>query len=106
MHGLLLTNLGTPDAPTTRAVRRYLREFLWDRRVIDLNPVARALLLYGVILPFRPKRSAHAYQQIWTPDGSPLLIHGQAHLRHSLHQATVGNRLHLTYFLIQPILIF
>lgn len=78
MHGLLLTNLGTPDAPTTRAVRRYLREFLWDRRVIDLNPVARALLLYGVILPFRPKRSAHAYQQIWTPDGSPLLIHGQA----------------------------
>lgn len=78
VHGLLLTNLGTPDAPTTRAVRRYLREFLWDRRVIDLNPVARALLLYGVILPFRPKRSAHAYQQIWTPDGSPLLIHGNA----------------------------
>jgi len=78
VNGLLLVNLGTPDAPSTGAVRRYLREFLWDRRVIDINPVGRALLLYGVILPFRPRRSAHAYQQIWTPAGSPLLLHSQA----------------------------
>ncbi|MFO0748246.1 MAG: ferrochelatase [Myxococcota bacterium] len=78
MNGLLLTNLGTPDDPSTGAVRRYLREFLWDRRVLDINPVGRALLLYGVILPFRPKKSAHAYQKIWTPAGSPLLIHGKA----------------------------
>jgi len=78
VNGLLLTNLGTPDDPSTASVRRYLREFLWDRRVIDINPVGRALLLYGVILPFRPKRSAAAYRKIWTPAGSPLLVHGRA----------------------------
>lgn len=65
MKGVLLVNLGTPDAPTTPAVRRYLREFLWDRRVLDINPVGRALLLYGVILPFRPRKSAAAYRKIW-----------------------------------------
>ena len=63
--GLLLINLGTPDAPTTPAVRRYLREFLSDPRVIDINPVGRALLLNLIILPFRPAKSAHAYRQIW-----------------------------------------
>lgn len=78
MNGLLLTNLGTPDDPSTGAVRRYLREFLWDRRVIDINPVGRALLLYGIILPLRPKKSAAAYQKIWTAQGSPLLTHSQA----------------------------
>jgi protoporphyrin/coproporphyrin ferrochelatase len=65
MNGLLLINLGTPDAPTTPAVRRYLREFLWDRRVLDINPIGRAALLYGVILPFRPRKSAKAYRAIW-----------------------------------------
>ena len=58
--GLLLINLGTPLEPTTAAVRRYLREFLSDPRVIDINPVGRALLLNFVILPFRPAKSAHA----------------------------------------------
>ena len=58
--GLLLINLGTPDAPTTPAVRRYLRQFLGDPRVLDINPVGRTLLLEGVILPFRPRKSAHA----------------------------------------------
>ncbi|MEZ4267546.1 MAG: ferrochelatase, partial [Myxococcota bacterium] len=77
MHGALLVNLGTPDAPTTPAVRRYLREFLSDPRVIDIAPIARAILLYGVILPFRPKKSAAAYRQIWTDRGSPLLFHTQ-----------------------------
>ena len=77
-HGLLLINLGTPDEPTTPAVRRYLREFLGDPRVIDINPVGRALLLHLVILPFRPKKSAHAYRQIWDPErGSPLLYHSK-----------------------------
>lgn len=77
-HGLLLINLGTPDEPTTPAVRRYLREFLGDPRVIDINPVGRALLLNLVILPFRPAKSAHAYQTIWDPKrGSPLLYHSQ-----------------------------
>src|SRR5260370_36650950 len=73
--GLLLINLGTPDAPTTSAVRRYLREFLSDPRVIDINPIARWLLLNLVILPTRPQRSAAAYKNIWTGRGSPLLCH-------------------------------
>ncbi len=77
MKGLLLVNLGTPDAPQTRPVRRYLRQFLGDPRVIDLNPVGRWLLLQLIILPFRPKRSAAAYRKIWTERGSPLLFHGE-----------------------------
>jgi ferrochelatase len=77
MLGLLLVNLGTPDAPTTRAVRRYLREFLSDPRVIDLHPVARTLLLELVILPFRPAKSAEAYAKVWTPEGSPLMIYSR-----------------------------
>ncbi len=77
MNGLLLINLGTPDAPTPEAVRRYLREFLSDPRVIDIRPAARWLLLNLVILPFRPAKSAHAYQKIWTAEGSPLLLHSQ-----------------------------
>lgn len=77
-HGLLLLNLGTPDEPTTPAVRRYLREFLGDPRVLDMNPIGRALLLNLIILPRRPAKSAHAYQSIWDPKrGSPLLYHSQ-----------------------------
>ena len=76
--GVLLVNLGTPDRPDVPAVRRYLAEFLSDERVLDMHPVARALLLYGVILPFRPKRSAAAYQKVWDEErGSPLLFHSQ-----------------------------
>lgn len=76
MRGLLLLNLGTPDAPTTPAVRRYLAEFLSDPRVVDIHPVARALLLHLVILRVRPARSAHAYRAIWDDQrGSPLLFH-------------------------------
>lgn len=76
--GLLLVNLGTPDAPTTPAVRRYLREFLADPRVLDIGPVGRALLLHLVILPTRPAKSAAAYRAIWDPArGSPLLSHSQ-----------------------------
>ena len=77
MTGLLLLNLGTPDSPTTPAVRRYLREFLSDPRVVDINPVGRALLLNLIILPFRSPKSAHAYRSIWTDRGSPLLFHTQ-----------------------------
>jgi ferrochelatase len=77
-HGLLLINLGTPDEPTTPAVRRYLREFLGDPRVIDINAVGRALLLHLVILPRRPAKSAEAYRTIWDKDrGSPLLYHSR-----------------------------
>jgi ferrochelatase len=73
MVGYLLLNLGTPDAPTPSAVRRYLREFLSDPRVIDIHPVGRKLLLELVILPTRPRKSAAAYAKVWAPGGSPLL---------------------------------
>ncbi len=74
--GVLLVNVGTPDAPETKAVRRYLKEFLSDPRVIDIPAIIRFLLLRCIILPFRSPKSAHAYKSIWTPDkGSPLLMH-------------------------------
>jgi ferrochelatase len=72
---VLLMNIGTPDAPTTTAVRRYLREFLSDPRVLDMNAIGRALLLHLIILPFRPSKSAAAYQTVWTSEGSPLAVH-------------------------------
>lgn len=76
--GLLLINLGTPESPDKRSIRQYLSEFLADRRVITLPAPLRYLLLYCVILPFRSKQAAHAYQNIWTQDGSPLLIHSRS----------------------------
>lgn len=77
--GLLLVNLGTPDAPRTPEVRRYLREFLNDPRVIDINPLGRAALVNLIILPTRPRKSAHAYQAIWDAErGSPLLYHSRS----------------------------
>jgi protoporphyrin/coproporphyrin ferrochelatase len=79
--GLLLINLGTPDAPTTKATRKYLRQFLSDPRVVDLPFIGRQLLLNCIILPFRPKKSAQAYQQIWGPQGSPLLVNSESLLK-------------------------
>lgn len=76
--GVLLVNLGTPDSPSHSDVRRFLREFLSDRPVMDMHPVSGFLLRNLVILPFRPRRSAAAYRKIWTPQGSPLLVHGIA----------------------------
>ncbi|MBR57690.1 MAG: ferrochelatase [Myxococcales bacterium] len=75
--GVVLMNVGTPEAPTKPAVRRYLREFLSDPYVIDINPIARFLLVHCVILPFRTGKSTKAYQSIWTEEGSPLLVHGR-----------------------------
>ena len=77
MQGLLLINLGTPDAPTPGAVRRYLREFLMDPRVIDISALGRWMLVEVAILPFRPRQSAAAYAKIWDERGSPLLYHSQ-----------------------------
>ena len=74
-QGILLLNLGTPDSDAVADVRRYLREFLSDPRVIDLPPAARWALLNFIILPFRPKKSAAAYSKVWTERGSPLLFH-------------------------------
>ena len=70
--GVLLVNLGTPDAPTPAAVRRYLAEFLWDRRVVEIPRAIWWLILHGIILRTRPARSAHAYAQVWSEAGSPL----------------------------------
>jgi ferrochelatase len=70
--GVLLINLGTPDAPDPGAVRRYLAEFLSDRRVIEIPAIAWQPILRGIILRTRPKKSAHAYRQVWTEHGSPL----------------------------------
>ena len=70
--GVLLLNLGSPESTSTRDVRRYLREFLSDPRVIDLPGPLRWLLLNAAILPFRPRRSAAAYSRIWMAAGSPL----------------------------------
>ena len=70
--GVLLINLGTPDAPDPRAVRRYLAEFLSDRRVVEIPPIAWQPILRGIILTVRPKKSAEAYSKIWTEHGSPL----------------------------------
>lgn len=75
--GVLLLNLGTPDAPTPKALRRYLAEFLWDPRVVEVARPLWWLILHGVILRTRPKRSAHAYQQVWTDQGSPLMLISQ-----------------------------
>ena len=70
--GVLLINLGTPDAPEAAAVRRYLAEFLSDPRVIEIPRIAWLPILHGIILRTRPKKSAHAYKQVWTEEGSPL----------------------------------
>jgi ferrochelatase len=76
--GVLLTNLGTPDAATPKALRRYLAQFLWDPRVVELPRPLWWLILNGIILNTRPKKSAAAYQEVWTEQGSPLLTIAQA----------------------------
>ncbi|MEJ2608710.1 MAG: ferrochelatase [Candidatus Thiodiazotropha sp.] len=72
--GILLVNLGTPDAPTSGAVRRYLAEFLSDPRIVAIPKILWQIILHGIILRIRPKRSAKAYASIWTEEGSPLLV--------------------------------
>ncbi len=73
-QGVLLVNLGSPEAPEIGAVRRYLREFLMDRHVLDIPWLARFCLVHFIILPRRPKISAEAYRRIWRPEGSPLIV--------------------------------
>src|SRR6185503_20336410 len=72
--GVLLLNLGSPDSPSTGDVRRYLREFLMDPRVLDAPYLVRFAVVHGTILPFRPKESAAAYRKVWTAEGSPLVV--------------------------------
>lgn len=75
--GVLLTNLGTPDAPTSAAVRRYLAEFLWDPRMVEMPRIPWWLILHLVILRIRPRRVANAYKKVWTEKGSPLLVNSE-----------------------------
>ncbi len=89
--GVLLVNLGTPDAPTPAAVRRYLAEFLADPRVVEIPRFAWRVILHGVILRTRPARSARRYAQIWTKDGSPLAVHSLR--QKSLLMGYLGQRL-------------
>ena len=76
--GILLTNLGTPDAPTPKALHRYLKQFLSDPRVVEVPRLLWWLILNGVILRIRPRRSAKAYATVFTDQGSPLLFNTQA----------------------------
>lgn len=93
--GVLLVNLGTPDAPEPKAVKRYLRQFLSDRRVVEIPPLLWQPILRGIILNVRPKKSAHAYRQVWTADGSPLaaITRSQAEAT----QAELGEDLHVDW---------
>ena len=75
--GVLLVNLGTPDDPGYWSVRKYLKQFLLDRRVIDISWLGRQLLVRGIIAPFRSRSSSKLYKMLWTPEGSPLKVYGE-----------------------------
>ncbi len=91
--GILLVNLGTPNSPKASDVRKYLNEFLSDPRVIDINAIARFMLLKIIILPIRPKRVSKLYEKIWLKDGSPLLVYGKQ-VREKL-QEKLGDEYHV-----------
>ena len=97
--GVLVTNLGTPEAPDTRSLRRYLGQFLADPRVIEVPRLLWRIILHGVILRLRPRRSAEAYRSVWTDEGSPLLIHTrqQAEALHKQLRQRYGNDVVVTY---------
>src|SRR5215831_13916641 len=73
-RGIILMNLGSPDSTEVKDVRRYLNEFLMDKKVIDYPYLFRLLLVKGIIVPFRAPKSAEAYKSIWTKEGSPLIV--------------------------------
>jgi protoporphyrin/coproporphyrin ferrochelatase len=95
--GVLLANLGTPDAPDTPSLRRYLREFLLDPRVIELPRLLWWTILHLAVLPTRPAKSAALYRKVWTPEGSPLLVisRRQTAVLQEILRREVGNPLHV-----------
>ena len=88
MTAVLLVNLGTPAAPTAKALRRYLAEFLFDPRVVEIPRLPWWLILHGIVLRLRPQRSALKYAKIWTPEGSPLAVHTERQAK--LLRGTMG----------------
>src|SRR5574340_1136055 len=88
--GILLVNLGTPDAPSPQAVRRYLKEFLGDPRVVEMPRLLWWLILNGIILNTRPKKSAAKYASVWMKEGSPLRVHTERQT--ALLQGYLGER--------------
>src|SRR5207253_8387043 len=89
MKGVLLVNLGSPDSPSVKDVKKYLTQFLNDPFVIDINPIARFFLVNFIIVPTRSKNSAKLYEQIWTKAGSPLVVHSKR--QKELLQKELGN---------------
>jgi protoporphyrin/coproporphyrin ferrochelatase len=96
---IILLNLGTPDAPTIPSVRQFLRSFLSDPRVVELPRLLWLPILYGIILPFRPKKALKAYQLVWTPDGSPLkaITNKQVEALSARVHAQVGDSVEVVY---------
>lgn len=99
--GVILANLGTPTAPSKQAIRRFLRPFLQDRRIVqETTPWLWCLILEGFILPFRPGKLSHQYQQIWTDEGSPLLVYSrrqQQALEQALNAENIKVTIAMTY---------
>jgi ferrochelatase len=97
--GVLLVNLGTPDAPTTSAVKRYLKQFLSDQRVVEIPPLLWQPILRGIILNTRPRKSAQAYAKVWTEKGSPLAFFtaGQAEALQARMEGTADVRYAMRY---------
>ena len=93
--GILLTNLGTPDAPITSAVRRYLKQFLWDSRVVEIPRPIWWLILNGIILNTRPAKSAKKYAGVWMPEGSPLRVYTERQA--SLLKGFLGERINAPF---------
>ncbi|WP_299329572.1 ferrochelatase [Parasphingopyxis sp.] len=93
--GVLLVNLGTPDEPTVPAVRRYLAEFLSDKRVIEIPDIIWKPVLYGLVLSTRPRRSAAAYAKVWMEEGSPLAVYTKQQMEGL--QQSLGDTVHVSY---------
>ncbi|WP_020210009.1 ferrochelatase [Gilvimarinus chinensis] len=91
--GVLLTNLGTPDAPDAPALRRYLGEFLSDPRIVEIPRILWKIILHGIVLRTRPKKSAKLYQSVWTDEGSPLLVISQK--QRDKIAARIGTKAHV-----------
>src|SRR6476620_11633416 len=96
-RAVLLVNLGSPDSPTEADVRRYLREFLMDGRVLDAPWPIRFCVVHFTILPSRPRESGHAYSKIWTDEGSPLIVTSRRMKEHLQRRLSVPVELAMRY---------